>query len=128
MALFEYAEKIGLVNESLSYKVKKGLKIVKYTFQKNLILSGEFDKLKKRLTDDLAKAKDLSDTTSIKKDLQSAIPALYKLYVQAKKKKLPENVQKQFTNESIRSFGAYIRWLETTYAKMVEKKEKDLSK
>lgn len=128
MALFEYAEKIGLVNESLSYKVKKGLKIVKYTFQKNLILSGEFDKLKKRLTDDLAEAKDLSDTTSIKKDLQSAIPALYKLYDQAKKKKLPENVQKQFTNESIRSFGAYIRWLETTYAKMVEKKEKDLSK
>ena len=128
MALFEYAEKIGLVNESLSYKVKKGLKIVKYTFQKNLILSGEFDKLKKRLTDDLAEAKDLSDTTSIKKDLQSAIPALYKLYDQAKKKKLPENVQKQFTNESIRSFGAYIRWLETTYVKMVEKKEKDLSK
>lgn len=128
MALFEYAEKIGLVNESLSYKVKKGLKIAKYTFQKNLILSGEFDKLKKRLTDDLAEAKDLSDTTSIKKDLQSAIPALYKLYNQAKKKKLPENVQKQFTNESIRSFGAYIRWLETTYAKMVEKKEKDLSK
>lgn len=128
MALFEYAEKIGLVNESLSYKVKKGLKIVKYTFQKNLILSGEFDKLKKRLTDDLAEAKDLSDITSIKKDLQSAIPALYKLYDQAKKKKLPENVQKQFTNESIRSFGAYIRWLETTYAKMVEKKEKDLSK
>ena len=128
MALFEYAEKIGLVNESLSYKVKKGLKIVKYTFQKNLILSGEFDKLKKRLTDDLAEAKDLSDTTSIKKDLQSAIPALYKLYDQAKKKKLPENVQKQFTNESIRNFGAYIRWLETTYAKMVEKKEKDLSK
>lgn len=67
MALFEYAEKIGLVNESLSYKVKKGLKNVKYSFQKNLILSGEFDKLKKRLTDDLAEAKDLSDITSIKK-------------------------------------------------------------
>lgn len=128
MALFEYAEKIGLVNESLSYKVKKGLKNVKYSFQKNLILSGEFDKLKKRLTDDLAEAKDLSDITSIKKDFQSAIPALHELYDQAKKKKLPENVQKQFTNESIKNFGAYIRWLETTYAKMVEKKEKDLSK
>ena len=34
MALFEHAEKIGLVNESLSYKVKKGLKNVKYSFQK----------------------------------------------------------------------------------------------
>ena len=128
MALFEYAEKIGLMNESLSYKVKKGLKNVKYSFQKNLILSGEFDKLKKRLTDDLAEAKDLSDITSIKKDIQSAIPALHELYDQANKKKLPENIQKQFTNESIEKFGAYIRWLETTYAKMVEKKEKDLSK
>lgn len=128
MALFDHAEKIGLVNESLSYKVKKGLKIVKYSFQKNLILSGEFDKLKKRLTDDLAEVKDLSDITSIKKDFQSVIPALHKLYDQANKKKLPENIQKQFTNESIRNFGAYIRWLETTYAKMVEKKEKDLSK
>ena len=87
MALFEYAEKIGLVNESLSYKVKKGLKNVKYSFQKNLILSGEFDKLKKRLTDDLAEAKDLSDITSIKKDFQSVIPALHELYDQAKKKK-----------------------------------------
>lgn len=138
MALFEYAENIGLLNESISYHVKKNLKTIKWAYSKNLILKGDIEGLKDRLTGLLDNCKDVSDVKDLREKcgLESTIEQFNLLVKQAKNPEKYENefpysyFRKAFEDKIIKTsdIEGYVRWLKTTYSKMLLDKEKELSK
>lgn len=138
MALFEYANQVGLLNESLSYNVKSTLKQIKWMYSKNLILKGDIEGLKARLTGLLDNCKDISDIGKLKQQIGIDASAEM-LSVLAKQAKNPDKYEKEYPYTIFKSafekelikpsdIENYVRWLKTTYKKMISDKEKELSK
>lgn len=138
MALFEHAEKIGLIGESASYKVKKTLKTIKWAYSKNLIQKGDFEGLKDRLEGLLDNCKDVSDIDDLIRSCgtDSAVGMLETLIKQSKD---PEKnageypyvyFKKSFENGILKAsdIQAYITWLKGPWKQMVNKKKKELTK
>lgn len=138
MALFEYAENIGLLGESISYHVKKNLKTLKWAYSKNLILKGDIEGLKARLTGLLDNCKDVSDVKDLRNKcgLESSIEQFTLLVKQAKDPEKNKNefpysyFRKAFEDKLIKpsDIEDYVRWLKGPYTKMLNDKEKELAK
>lgn len=138
MAIFDYANQIGLINESISYQVKKGLKTIKWTYSKNLLLKGDVEGLKARLTGLLDNCRDTKDVKDLRGrcGINEAIAQFTVLIQQAKNPEKYKNeypyayFKKAFEDGvlKISDVENYVRWLKGPFSKMLSDKEKELSK